>query len=60
MKGEITDTEAEVVFKNTKKPLVDISVSKEWKNQNGETYSGDFPEQLLCTAVAEEVLEGCG
>ena len=46
VKGEITNTEAEVVFKNTKKPLVDISVSKEWKNQNGETYSGDFPEQI--------------
>ena len=46
VKGEITNTEAEVVFKNTKKPLVDISVSKEWKDENNNAYNGKFPEQI--------------
>ncbi|MBU5482285.1 SpaA isopeptide-forming pilin-related protein [Blautia sp. MSJ-19] len=39
-------TQAEVVFKNTKKPKVNLSVEKLWKTENGETYTGEFPDTI--------------
>lgn len=38
--------QAEVVFKNTKKPKVNLSVEKFWKTAAGETYTGTLPEKI--------------
>ena len=38
--------QAEVVFKNTKKPKVNLSVEKFWKTAAGETYTGKLPDEI--------------
>ena len=38
--------QAEVVFKNTKKPKVNLSVEKLWKTAAGETYTGKLPDEI--------------
>ena len=38
--------QAEVVFKNTKKPKVNLSVEKLWKTAAGETYTGTLPDEI--------------
>ena len=38
--------QAEVVFKNTKKPKVNLSVEKRWKTAAGETYTGTLPDEI--------------
>ena len=40
------ESQAEVVFKNTKKPKVNLSVEKFWKTAAGETYTGTLPEKI--------------
>ena len=37
---------AEVEFKNTMKPLVNVSVQKLWKYENGDNYTGTLPEKI--------------
>ena len=46
--GDITSAGAtvETVFRNTLKPVVDISVEKLWKNAGGSAYTGDLPEKI--------------
>ncbi len=39
-------SQAEVVFKNTKKPKVNLSVEKLWKTASGETYTGKLPDKI--------------
>ena len=39
-------SQAEVVFKNTKKPKVNLSVEKLWKTAAGETYTGTLPGEI--------------
>lgn len=41
-----SQAEAEVVFKNTKKPKVNLSVEKLWKTAAGETYTGTLPDKI--------------
>lgn len=38
--------EAVAVFKNTKKPKVNLSVEKFWKTAAGETYTGKLPDEI--------------
>ncbi|WP_419507917.1 SpaA isopeptide-forming pilin-related protein [Blautia sp.] len=38
--------QAEVVFKNTKKPKVNLSVEKFWKTASGKTYTGTLPDKI--------------
>lgn len=40
------ESQAEVVFKNTKKPKVNLSVEKFWKTAAGETYTGKLPDEI--------------
>lgn len=40
------ESQAEVVFKNTKKPKVNLSVEKLWKTASGETYTGKLPDKI--------------
>ena len=40
------ESQAEVVFKNTKKPKVNLSVEKFWKTAAGETYTGTLPGEI--------------
>ena len=40
------ESQAEVVFKNTKKPKVNLSVEKLWKTASGETYTGTLPNEI--------------
>ena len=40
------ESQAEVVFKNTKKPKVNLSVEKLWKTASGETYTGTLPDKI--------------
>ena len=46
--GDISSagTLVETVFKNTLKPVVDISVEKLWKNADGSEYTGELPEKI--------------
>ena len=46
--GDINTTkpQAEVVFKNTKKPKVNLSVEKLWKTAAGKTYTGTLPDEI--------------
>ena len=46
--GDISSagSEVEVMFRNTKKPLVNISVEKVWNNENGTSYNGKLPEKV--------------
>lgn len=39
-------SQAEVVFKNTKKPKVNLSVEKLWKTASGKTYTGTLPDKI--------------
>lgn len=39
-------TTVETTFRNTKKPVVNISVEKLWKNADGSDYKGDLPEKI--------------
>lgn len=39
-------SQAEVVFKNTKKPKVNLSVEKLWRTAAGETYTGTLPDKI--------------
>lgn len=41
-----TKSQAEVVFKNTKKPKVNLSVEKLWKTAAGDTYTGTLPDKI--------------
>ena len=38
--------QAEVVFKNTKKPKVNLSVEKLWKTAAGKPYAGTLPDKI--------------
>ena len=38
--------QAEVVFKNTKKPKVNLSVEKFWKTAAGKPYAGTLPNEI--------------
>ena len=40
------ESQAEVVFRNTKKPKVNLSVEKLWKTASGETYTGTLPGEI--------------
>ena len=40
------ESQAEVVFKNTKKPKVNLSVEKLWKTAAGATYTGTLPDKI--------------
>ena len=40
------ESQAEVVFKNTKIPNVNLSVEKLWKSASGETYTGTLPDKI--------------
>ena len=40
------ESQAEVVFKNTKKPKVNLSMEKFWKTAAGETYTGKLPDEI--------------
>ena len=40
------ESQAEVVFKNTKKPKVNLSVEKLWRTAAGKTYTGTFPNKI--------------
>ena len=40
------ESQAEVVFKNTKKPKVNLSVEKFWKTAAGEPYAGTLPDKI--------------
>lgn len=39
-------TTVETTFRNTKKPVVNISVEKLWKDADGHDYTGDLPEKI--------------
>ena len=39
-------SQAEVVFKNTKKTKVNLSVEKLWKTASGKTYTGTLPDEI--------------
>ena len=39
-------SQAEVVFKNTKKPKVNLSVEKLWKTAAGKPYAGTLPNEI--------------
>lgn len=39
-------SQAEVVFKNTKKTKVNLSVEKLWKTASGKTYTGTLPDKI--------------
>lgn len=39
-------SQAEVVFKNTKKPKVNLSVEKLWKTAAGKPYAGTLPDKI--------------
>lgn len=39
-------SQAEVVFKNTKKPKVNLSVEKFWKTAAGKPYAGTLPDKI--------------
>lgn len=47
-KGDIksSGTTVETTFRNTKKPVVNISVKKLWENADGSDYTGDLPEKI--------------
>ena len=47
-KGDIksTETPVETTFRNTKKPVVNISVEKLWQNADGSDYTGKLPEKI--------------
>lgn len=47
-KGDIksSGTTVETTFRNTKKPVVNISVEKRWKNADESYYTGDLPEKI--------------
>ncbi len=47
-KGDIksSGTTVETTFRNTKKPVVNISVEKLWKNADESDYKGDLPEKI--------------
>ena len=47
-KGDIKSTEnpVEITFRNTKKPVVNISVEKRWKNADETNYAGNLPEKI--------------
>ena len=46
LQGDIkANSQAEVVFKNTKKPKVNLSVEKLWETA-GETYAGTLPDKI--------------
>ena len=47
-KGDIksSETTVETTFRNTKKPVVNISVKKLWENADGSDYTGDLPEKI--------------
>nr|WP_295286802.1 SpaA isopeptide-forming pilin-related protein [uncultured Blautia sp.] len=40
------ESQAEVVFKNTKKPKVNLSVEKLWETAAGEPYAGTLPDKI--------------
>lgn len=40
------ESQAEVVFRNTKKPKVNLSVEKLWKTASGEPYAGTLPDKI--------------
>ena len=40
------ESQAEVVFKNTKKPKVNLSVEKLWKTAADEPYTGTLPDKI--------------
>ena len=40
------ESQAEVVFKNTKKPKVNLSVEKFWKTAAGKPYAGTLPKKI--------------
>lgn len=40
------ESQAEVVFKNTKKPKVNLSVEKFWKTAAGKPYAGTLPDEI--------------
>ena len=40
------ESQAEVVFKNTKKPKVNLSVEKLWKKAADEPYAGTLPDKI--------------
>ena len=40
------ESQAEVVFKNTKKPKVNLSVEKLWKTAADEPYAGTLPDKI--------------
>ena len=40
------ESQAEVVFKNTKKSKVNLSMEKFWKTAAGETYTGKLPDEI--------------
>lgn len=48
VRGTVTkDPEATTItFKNTKKPLTDVSVEKVWKNQNGQNMTEGLPTEI--------------
>ena len=48
VQGHVTSdaSEVTVTFKNTKRPMIDISMIKLWKDQNGQELTGTLPESI--------------